>query len=131
MNLLLDTHIWLWSVLDSARLSRKVASALVNPDNQLWLSPVSIWEVLILGEKRRITLNKETPQWIRWALERIPLRQAPLNHEVALAISEVSLPSNDPADRFLAATARVHDLKLVTTDKRLIAGKGFAVLPNR
>ncbi len=48
MKLLLDTHIWLWSALDPARLSRRVAAALENPTNELWLSPISLWEVLTL-----------------------------------------------------------------------------------
>ena len=48
MKLLLDTHIWLWSVLEPHRLSRRVAKALQDSSNELWLSPISIWELIVL-----------------------------------------------------------------------------------
>ncbi len=54
MKLLLDTHIWIWSVGEPERLSRRVARELDNSQNQLWLSPVSIWEAMLLHRKSRI-----------------------------------------------------------------------------
>ena len=48
MTLLLDTHIWLWSALDPSRLSKRVKDALEDPSNELWLSPISVWETLVL-----------------------------------------------------------------------------------
>ena len=45
MNLLLDTHIWIWSVGDRRRLASRVIRELTNTENQLWLSPISVWEV--------------------------------------------------------------------------------------
>ena len=65
------------------------------------------------------------------ALERVPMREAELNHAVALRSRVVALTNDDPADRFLAATASVYDLTLVTADRRLIDGKGYRVLANR
>jgi PIN domain nuclease of toxin-antitoxin system len=44
MRLLLDTHIWVWSALDRSRLSGRLIAALENPQNELWLSPISLWE---------------------------------------------------------------------------------------
>ena len=49
MNLLLDTHIWLWSLLDPDRLSDRARGWLTEPANTLALSPVSVWEALILA----------------------------------------------------------------------------------
>jgi len=57
--------------------------------------------------------------------------RATLTHEVAVESVFIELPHRDPADRFLAATAKVFDLTLVTADDRLLGSKGFAVLPNR
>ena len=51
MNLLLDTHIWLWSLLDPDRLSDRTRNELTDPANTLALSPVSVWEALVLAEK--------------------------------------------------------------------------------
>jgi len=130
VRLLLDTHIWLWSLLEPVRLTKQVAAELENPDNELWLSPISLWEVLILVEKRRVVLDLDAAVWIRRVLARVPFKEAPLNHEVALKSRSLSLAHQDPADRFLAATALVYDLTLVTADERLLHSKELHVLPN-
>ena len=59
MRLLLDTHIWVWSQLEPDRLSRRVRAALQNPEVELWLSPISVWELLLLIEGRRVTVTGE------------------------------------------------------------------------
>ncbi len=62
------------------------------------------------------------------ALETVPMREAALNFEVAKAVSTLSLPHGDPADHFIAATALVYDLTLVTLDRNLIAADGLMTL---
>lgn len=131
MRLLLDTHIWLWSHLEPERLAPPVAAALEDRDNELWLSPLSLWEVLTLSERGRLSLVPDTEAWIAAALRHAPMQEAPLTHDVALATTAVTLDHRDPVDRFLAATARALELTLVTADARLIAGSGFEVLANR
>jgi PIN domain nuclease of toxin-antitoxin system len=130
MKLLLDTHIWLWSLLAPKNLTRRVAGALQNPRNELWLSSISTWEVLVLSERGRIVLTESPRTWIDRALQAGPLREAPLTHEIALETFGLKFPHRDPADRFLVATARVLGLTLVTADKRLINSHQVAVLPN-
>lgn len=131
MKLLLDTHIWLWSVLEPKRLSRTVAKALSSTENELWLSPVSTWEILVLSAKGRITLQPDARQWVESAIHRTAIREAPLTHEVVMGMETIQLNRPDPADRFLAATALSFGLTLVTADENLIRGRGFFVLPNR
>jgi PIN domain nuclease of toxin-antitoxin system len=131
MRLLLDTHVWIWSIGEPERLSQRVARELVNPENQLWLSPVSVWEVLLLMEKKRVKMPEGFTTWVTRALSTIPLREAPLTLEVAQALSSVHLPHADPADRFLAATAKVFDLTLVTADQQLMRSPGISILANR
>ncbi len=64
-------------------------------------------------------------------LSSLPLREAVLNHEVAMQSRKISLPHQDPADRFIAATAIIYGLKLVTADRHLIDGAElYTVLPN-
>jgi PIN domain nuclease of toxin-antitoxin system len=130
VKLLLDTHIWIWSVADKARLRPRVLKTLQNPANELWLSPISVWELLILVEKGRIALDGDVEDWIAQAQKVGPFKEAPLTSEVALATRKVRLPHRDPADIFLAATAKVFDLTLVTSDARLIASKEISVLSN-
>ncbi len=130
MNLLLDTHIWIWSVLEPQRLSARVARELTSRHNHLWLSSVSVWELLLLHRKRRIELGEEIGPWVRKTLDLLQLNEAPLTIEVALEVSAVNLPHHDPADRFLVAAARVFGLTLVTADKRLTHAAGISVLAN-
>ena len=131
MKLLLDTHIWLWSMLEPKHLSRRVVKALKDTKNELWLSPISVWELLILVEKKRVVLSKDVPDWIVDAMSKVPLQEAPITHEVALETQYVNLTHRDPADKFLAATANVFDLTLVTADRRLIDAKGLSIFANR
>ena len=131
MKLLMDTHIWVWSLLEPARLARGVSKALADPANEVWASPISVWEILVLCQKGRLVLQPDAIAWVSSALLQVPLKEATLTHEVALATAQVALRHHDPADRFLAASAKVYGLTLVTADRNLLAGKGFSVLANR
>lgn len=131
MKLLLDTHIWVWSLVAPERLSSSVGAELVKAANEIWLSPVSVWETMLLIERGRITVEEQPAVWLERMLRATPAREAPLTHEVAIKSRLVRLKHPDPADRFLAATAQVHDLTLVTADKRLLGVPGVKALPNR
>ncbi|MGH7564871.1 MAG: type II toxin-antitoxin system VapC family toxin [Gemmatimonadota bacterium] len=131
MRVLLDTHIWVWSLDDPNRLSNRVVDILQDSQNEIWLSPISVWEVLLLVEKGRMGLDREPEQWVHDALSVSRLKEATLNDRVAIRSRSVELPHQDPADRFLAATAEVFELTLVTDDERLMTGGSWAVLPNR
>ena len=128
MKLLLDTHIWLWSLVEPARLPKRTATVLRASDNEIWLSPVSIWETLILAERRRITIAGDVEQWVTRALRRSAPREAPFTFEVAMRSVALDLPTRDPADRFIAASAAVHGLTLVTADAHLSSSRDYAVL---
>jgi PIN domain nuclease of toxin-antitoxin system len=104
---------------------------LTNPKNEIWLSAVSIWELRLLHDKGRVRLIPDAVSWIADNLTRLQIREAPITFEVALAISSLKLPHNDPADGFIAATAKVFGLTLVTADEQLCALTDIAVLPNR
>jgi PIN domain nuclease of toxin-antitoxin system len=129
LRLLLDTHIWLWSLIEPERLATRIRRELKDPDNELWLSPVSTWEALTLHAKGRVYLAENVKDWI--ALNTAPFLEAPLTHEIAVAAEFLSLAHRDPADRFLAATALVLDLTLVTGDTRLLGLGEISTLANR
>jgi len=130
LKLLLDTHTFLWSLLEPSRLSKPVAAELENPLNELWLSPIVIWELLMLAERGRISLKPDATTWIRRVCQAVPFREAPLTHEVAIQSRAIDLVHQDLADRFLAATALVYDLTLVTSDQRLLRSRRIAALAN-
>ena len=128
MNLLLDTHIWLWSLLDPDRLSGRARRELTEPANTLALSPLSVWEALVLAHRGRVLLQPDPWSWIRSALAVRPMREVPVTIEVALGSRSVRLGHDDPADRFIAATAMVHGLTLVTADRSLLRCPDIEVL---
>lgn len=130
MKLLLDTHIWLWSLGEPHRLSKRVAKELDNRQNELWLSPISIWEAFLLFRKKRVQISTDFTTWLANSLSVLPVIEAPLTFEVARTVPTLSVPHEDPADLFLAATAKAFDLTLTTADRNLIKTAGISVLAN-
>lgn len=128
MKLLLDTHVWLWALAEPSRLSRRVREELKKPENELWLSPVSTWEALLLNARGRIRLPVNLAEWL--AESTAPLREAPFTHEIVVLAQRLPLPHRDPADRFLAATAQVMNLTLVTGDDKLLGLGTLLTLKN-
>jgi PIN domain nuclease of toxin-antitoxin system len=128
LKLLLDTHIWIWMLQSPQRLGRHAHQELKNPENELWVSPVSTWEALLLYRKKRVALTLDFLDWLKQSTP--GFRQAPLTHEIVLAAEQLNL-HNGPADRFIAATAQVHDLTLVTADQRLLGLGTIRTLANR
>ena len=130
MRLLLDTHIWIWSDLQPWRLTSDVTRILSDTENELWLSPISVWELIVHVEKKRIMLEKDVLTWIATSKQELSLREAPMSWAVAEELRFVVLRHRDPVDRFLVATARVQDLTLVTADRTLMEIEGVRILPN-
>ena len=120
MKLLLDTHIWLWYLLKNPKLSTNLQNTIADPSNELWLSPISIWEAIILAEKNRISLQPDINTWLDLSLKKLETLEAPLNHDIAILSRQIELPHQDPADRFIAATAIYYDLHLATVDTNLV-----------
>ena len=131
MKLLLDTHIWIWSYLEPHRISSEVALGLSSPDNERYLSAVSIWETIMLLEKKRIQLHRDFGDCFKDSRQDLNLLEIPITWEVARELRFTPLGHRDPADRFLVATAKAYDLTLVTADVRLMYVPGLKVLPNQ
>ena len=125
MKLLLDTHVWLWALLDARKLGAKGRRLLESMSNELWLSPISVWEAALLVERKRLRVRGTFDTWLDEAMTKLPVIEAPLTSSVALASRRIHVEHDDPADRFIAATADVFELTLLTADARLLAGRGF------
>ena len=122
MRLLLDTHVWFWAATRPDALSVAAAQAIRDGSNELGLSPITVWELLVLARKGRLDLGPDRYAWVQANLMAAGPGKVvhPLTAEIA-ARSE-RLPGYgipDPADRFLAATALESDLVLVTADRSL------------
>lgn len=132
MRFVLDTHIWIWSLLTPDRLSSDVRAVLCDPQPKLNLSAISVWETLVLIRKGRLRVTSTSAQtWVTEALSRSPVCEVPVSFEVVMASEQLTFDHWDPADRFIAATTRVLDATLITADERLIACPGLNVLPNQ
>ena len=120
--ILLDTHIWLWWVVNRDRLSGAQRDLLTDGFHTPAVSAVSCWEVALANSCGRMPLNKPAETWIEEATGRLGVEVEPLTREIAVA--SVLLPGelhNDPADRFIVATARLLDCPLLTADRKILA----------
>jgi PIN domain nuclease of toxin-antitoxin system len=120
----LDTHIWIWLLNgDADRLSDEGLTVIEKAGrlSQLGVSAISVWEVAMLESKGRVHLSRGCLDWVREALAVPGIRLLPLTPEIAVESSR--LPGQmhgDPADRILAATARLLNATLVTQDLKLL-----------
>lgn len=128
MRFLLDTHIWIWLLQSPERLGSHTQQELRKTANELWVSPISTWEALMLHRKKRVVLSQDFLAWLQQSTPGFKL--APFTHEIVLAAERLNL-HDDPADRFLAATAQVLDLTLVTADQKLLGLGGIRTMANR
>jgi len=86
---------------------------------------------MLLLERGRISIAGDRRSWIERTLRESPVREAQLTREVTIESRFIDLPHQDPADRLIAASARVHGLTLVTADERLLASREYATIANR
>jgi PIN domain nuclease of toxin-antitoxin system len=119
--ILLDTHAAVWMAnADPALGKRSAAMALAaRADNRLAISAISFWEIALLAVKHRLELRTQ-PAKLRVDLLDSGVVELPLTGEIALLAVEITDLHGDPADRFIAATAIIHDATLVTADTRLL-----------
>ena len=116
MNLLLDTHVFLWFIAGDDRLSKTARSLIEDPANLVFLSQVSLWEMAIKISLGKLSLSKPFETLINEQLEenQLQLLGITLQHSVGL----ISLPFHhrDPFDRMLIAQAQTEQLTLITQD---------------
>ena len=125
MKYALDTQAWLWSVLDHPRLSRRARAALgaLPAQERVGIAAISLKEAAWHLAHGRVVVDPgfgPWPLWLRTAASLPHLDVLPLTVEVAIESEQLgdSFPP-DPADRLIAATARVHDLTLITSDRSI------------
>jgi PIN domain nuclease of toxin-antitoxin system len=119
VNVILDTHIWVWWLLPSSPLPDRERMALdrIATDKGILLPAICLWEAQMLHRKKRIELPVPFPTWLRRATAADMLSVLPLNADTVIAVDD--LPAGfhgDPADRMIVATARSYDLSLATHD---------------
>lgn len=122
MKYLLDTHAWIWAVLDDRRLGRRARRILKSLGaSKVGLAAISLKEAAWLLARGRITIQTPGVSWADWLRQAAALPSLeilPLTTEVAIESEQFSRSfPRDPADRLIGATARVHGLTLLTRDR--------------
>lgn len=129
---LLDTHVWVWlQSRNSTRLSKESfrQAEAWQAEGRLYVSAASAWEIAQLVARKKIDLGRSVEHWIATGLEDGGLQMLPLSTRIL--IESTRLPGDlhrDPADRMLIATAREHNLTLLTRDEKILqyAANGHA-----
>jgi PIN domain nuclease of toxin-antitoxin system len=120
--IVLDTHVFLWHLVDDKRLNRALRKAIIEEPSSVAVPTIVIWESLVLAAKGRITLRLNEPgARLRSWIEQSGFQEAPLTGEIAVLSRILPFEHDDPADRFIAATAHAHGAMLATSDERLRA----------
>lgn len=119
---LLDTHAWIWWLTGDARLGRNTLRRLdqLPHDSRPALCDISLWEIAMLVHRRRLELPIAFDAWLETAAAPQTVRILPVNAQIAGELSR--LPEswqNDPADRLIVSTSRVHGLRVLTRDQRI------------
>jgi len=121
MNLLLDTHVWLWSLTAPELIAAETLDLMSDMENQLYFSTVSAWEIAIKYRIGKLPLPEPPVQFVPSRLNRDGIVSLPVENRHALAVSELPLHHNDPFDHLLIAQAQVEGYFLVTYDEKIMA----------
>ncbi len=120
--ILLDTHTWIWSHSATKLLSDNVKNLIKKTQtDQRTIASISIWEFAMMVTKGRINVKIDPKRWLNNAIGNSGLRVIELTPEIAM--ESCNLPGgfhNDLADRIIVATARTHNLTLLTKDRKII-----------
>ena len=115
MKLLLDTHLLLWAAGEPRRLSKQARALIDNPENELFFSAASLWEVAIKRGLGREDFKVDARLLRRGLLDN-GYSELPIISDHVVAIESLPLIHNDPFDRVLVAQATVEGITLLTID---------------
>jgi PIN domain nuclease of toxin-antitoxin system len=119
MKYLLDTATFLWLVAGSPELSPAARDAIADPENEVFLSAVSAWEIAIKHALGRLPLPRPAEKFVPSERERAGVSSLPLDEESTLHVHRLPAIHRDPFDRMLVCQAIVHGLLLLTPDPQI------------
>ena len=117
MKYLLDTNVWLWSLWEPERISRRAREVVADLSHAVSLSAVTSWEIAIKSAAGKLKLPESPTSYVPRRMADQGLRPLPVSHPHALAVFTLPLHHRDPFDRLLIAQARLEDMILVTADR--------------
>lgn len=130
--IVLDTHILVWLDQDVDLLGSKARSLIISEHRreQLGFSAVSLWEIGMLIEKKRLAFAMDLEIW-RSELLAAGFIELPVDGRISIDAAQLHRFHGDPADRLIVATAMIHDAQLVTADKKILRYKHVTTVNGR
>lgn len=119
MRYLLDTHTFLWWIVDDLRLSSRARAIIQDPGNEIWFSAASAWEMAIKAQLGRITFEDDLVAFVPQQVAANGFKNLPIQSEHALRVSRLPLLHRDPFDRILVAQALTERMPLLTGDQTI------------
>lgn len=129
MKLLLDTHIFLWLIDDDKRLSEQYRQAIQNPNNEKFLSVVSIWECVIKYQIGKLDFPSSPETYLAKERRKHLIKTLTVDENSIAQLVKLPLLHKDPFDRLIMAHALQHDLIIMTEDKLILAYPDIRLLP--
>lgn len=115
MRFLLDTHVFIWAMEGSKKLSADIMIKISDPKNEIFISVATIWEIVLKRQAKKMKLAFNPVA----SIEKTGLKVIPIQIPHVLGIGELPLYHKDPFDRILIAQAIVENLTLVTSDEKI------------
>ena len=116
MRLLLDTHVFLWFISGDKRLPGTIRDNIRDPNNEIYLSVVSLWEVIVKHQLGRLPMPESPEVYLPMQRERHEIASLPLDEASVSQLSGLPPIHRDPFDRMLICQALRHGLSIVTVD---------------
>lgn len=115
MRFLLDTHVFIWWMEKSKKLSKDIYEDINNPDNIIFISVVAIWEIIIKSRAKKIKIKFN----LESSVEKVGFKAIPIQLSHVLEVEKLPLHHKDPFDRILISQANVENLTLITSDQKI------------
>jgi PIN domain nuclease of toxin-antitoxin system len=130
MNYLVDTHILLWSFLETDKLSKKLKTILLDQNNEIYYSPISLWEISIKYGLKKLFLNGGTPENFFEELDNSFYQCKNINNFDVVTSYKLPIFHRDPFDRFLIWEAIKNDFVLISVDEniKLYESEGLKII---
>ena len=119
MNYLLDTHVFLWTLAKTENLSKRALEAIKNPDNEIFVSAVSLWEIAIKVRIQKLNLDAVRPDELIALAEKMQFQLMSLSAEEAVSYYQLNENTHhDPFDRMLIWQSISRNIALISKDKQ-------------
>jgi PIN domain nuclease of toxin-antitoxin system len=121
MRVLIDTHTFLWFVLNDEQLSKKALAIVQNPTNEICISPATYWEIAIKVGLKKLELHTNYDDFMQRGIAGNRFEVLPIETKHTSLLIQLPLHHRDPFDRLLVAQAMQEKLPIVSADEQLDA----------